>query len=80
MFCRQFESPDVRDDPLPSRPTVLPAAAAPAMNARGRIGALVAVALVAGALFWAMQAVVRHNAVQNCIDSGRRDCRDPPAP
>ncbi len=48
------------------------------MNGRGKVAALVAVVVLAGALFWAMEAVVRHNALQNCIDSGRRDCVSPP--
>lgn len=38
------------------------------------MAALVGVTLLVGALFWALQAIVRHNALQNCIDSGRRDC------
>ncbi|HEX4765462.1 MAG TPA: hypothetical protein VH414_04205 [Lichenihabitans sp.] len=41
---------------------------------RGNVAALVAVALVAAALFWTVSAFQKHNALQNCIDSGRRDC------
>lgn len=50
------------------------------MDKRGRIAALAAVVVLVGALFWVMQAVVRHNALQNCLDSGRRDCASLPAP
>ena len=50
------------------------------MNERGKIAALAVVALLAAALFWAMQAVVRHNGVQNCLNSGRRDCASLSAP
>jgi hypothetical protein len=38
------------------------------------MAALVFVAVLAGVLFLVGQAIVRHNATQNCIDSGRRDC------
>ena len=47
---------------------------------RGTVAALVAVAVLVGALFWALQAVVQHNAVQRCLDSGRRDCGGPATP
>lgn len=50
------------------------------MTGRGKAAALLAVLAVAGALFWAMEAVVRHNALQDCIDSGRRDCVNPVPP
>lgn len=43
-------------------------------GARGRIVALVFALALAGALVLIGQAIVRHNALQNCIDSGRRDC------
>lgn len=46
----------------------------PPPNRRGPVVAFVAIVLLAAALFWLITAVVRHNAVQNCIDSGRRDC------
>ncbi len=51
-----------------------PGPGGPGAGGRGKVAALLAVAVVIGALFWAMQAVVQHNALQNCIDSGRRDC------
>jgi hypothetical protein len=43
-------------------------------SGRSKVAALVFIALLIGALFWAVQAIVQHNAVQNCIDSGRHDC------
>lgn len=45
---------------------------------RGQVAALVAVVLIGLALFWAVSAIRRHDAVQNCIDSGRHDCVDEP--
>lgn len=50
------------------------------MTGRGKMSAVLAVLAVAGALFWALEAVVRHNALQDCIDSGRRDCATPVSP
>ena len=41
---------------------------------RGNVAALVVVALIAAALFWTVSAIRNHNAVQNCMDSGRKDC------
>ena len=46
----------------------------PADGRRGRIAALIAVVCLAAVLALVGQAIVRHNALQNCIDSGRRDC------
>ncbi len=46
----------------------------PTQNRRGTIAGLVVIAIVAGALFWLVSAIQKHNEVQNCIDSGRRDC------
>lgn len=48
-------------------------------NNRGTVAALVAVAVIGLALFWAVTAIRSHNAVQDCIDSGRHDCVDPNA-
>ncbi|WP_237480010.1 hypothetical protein [Lichenibacterium dinghuense] len=45
-------------------------------NARGTAAALAAVVVIGLALFWAVSAIRSHNAVQNCIDSGRHDCVD----
>ncbi len=43
---------------------------------RGTIAALLAVLVLVGVLYWGIEAIVAHNALQNCIDSGRRDCVD----
>ncbi len=43
-------------------------------NARGNVAALVAVLVIGLALFWAVSAIRQHDAVQDCIDSGRHDC------
>lgn len=45
---------------------------------RGNIAALVAVVVIGLALFWAVSAIRQHDAVQDCIDSGRHDCTDSP--
>lgn len=45
---------------------------------RGNVAALVAVVLIGFALFWAVSAIRQHNAVQDCIDSGRHDCTAEP--
>ncbi len=50
------------------------------MHTRAKIAALLGTAVVLAALLWVAQAVVRHNALQNCVDSGRRDCADTPTP
>lgn len=47
---------------------------------RADVAALVAVAVIGLALFWAVSAIRSHDALQNCIDSGRRDCVELPAP
>lgn len=41
---------------------------------RGTIAALLAVVVLIGVLYWGIEAIVAHNALQNCLDSGRRDC------
>ena len=46
---------------------------------RGNVAALVVVAVIAAALFFTFSAIRSHNAVQNCIDSGRQDCSGDPA-
>lgn len=45
---------------------------------RGNVAALVAVVLIGLALFWAVSAIRQHDAVQDCIDSGRHDCAQDP--
>lgn len=41
---------------------------------RGNVVALIAIAALAAGLFLIVSAMQQHNATQNCIDSGRRDC------
>lgn len=41
---------------------------------RGTVAALVAVAVLVALLLWVTQSILAHNRLQNCIDSGRRDC------
>ncbi|RYC32950.1 hypothetical protein D3273_05675 [Lichenibacterium minor] len=45
-------------------------------NRRGTVAALVAVVAIGLALFWALSAIRAHDAVQDCIDSGRHGCGD----
>ena len=46
---------------------------------RGNVAALVVVVVIAAALLWTFSAIRSHNAVQNCMDSGRKDCLGDPA-
>ena len=41
---------------------------------RGNLAALVTVAILALVLLWIAHAVVAHNQLQDCVDSGRRNC------
>ena len=45
-------------------------------GSRANVAALIAVALLVGALLWVAQALVAHNRLQNCLDSGRRTCAE----
>ncbi len=47
-------------------------------STRSNVAALVAIVVIGLALFWAVTAVRQHNAVQDCIDSGRHDCAEAP--
>lgn len=47
-------------------------------STRSNVAALVAVVVIGLALFWAVTAIRQHNAVQDCIDSGRHDCAEAP--
>ena len=62
---------DNRSNRKPSGPT-------PPSN-RGNIVALIAIVILAAALFWTVSTIQKHNALQNCIDSGRHDCVTIPA-
>jgi hypothetical protein len=43
-------------------------------SGRSTWAALIAVVVLVLALVWTIQAIVAHNKLQNCVDSGRRDC------
>ena len=43
-------------------------------NRRATIAALIAVVVLVGVLLWVAQAIMAHNRLQYCIDSGRHDC------
>ncbi|WP_131115776.1 hypothetical protein [Lichenihabitans psoromatis] len=43
---------------------------------RSTVAALIFVVILIGGVYCAFQAIVQHNAMQNCLDSGRRDCTD----
>ena len=60
-----MSAPDPKHRPVP------PDAGA---SRRGPLAALVGILVIGGLLFWALSAIRSHNAMQDCIDSGRRDC------
>ena len=43
-------------------------------SSRSNLAALIVIVLIVGALLWVAQAIVSHNQLQNCMDSGRHDC------
>jgi hypothetical protein len=47
---------------------------APRGSSRANLAALAAVVVLVGVLLWVAQAILAHNRLQNCLDSGRRDC------
>lgn len=55
-------------------PKPRPAAPRDGAGRRGPLAALVGMLVIGGLLFWVVSAIQSHNAVQNCIDSGRKDC------
>lgn len=70
MRAVEFRESDVAaNDNRPVKPERPP-------SQRANIAALIVVALIGFALFWALSAIRSHDAVQNCIDSGRHDCVD----
>lgn len=46
----------------------------PPSSRRATVAALIAVVVLVGSLLWVSQAIMAHNRLQNCIDSGRHDC------
>ena len=51
-----------------------PAAPGAGTSRRGPLAALVGILLIGGLMVWVLSAIRSHNAAQDCIDSGRRDC------
>ena len=45
-------------------------------SSRANIAAFIVVVVVAATLFWVVSAMRQHNAMQDCLDSGRHDCGD----
>ena len=41
---------------------------------RANIAALIAVVILVALLLWVAQSIMARNKLQNCLDSGRRDC------
>jgi hypothetical protein len=48
--------------------------AAPPSGRRAMVAALITVVVLVALLLWVAQSILAHNRLQNCIDSGRRDC------
>ena len=43
-------------------------------NGRGNIAAIIAVVVIAALGYWAFTYLDHQRKMQNCLDSGRRDC------
>ena len=41
---------------------------------RATVAAVLAVVILVALLLWVAQSILAHNKLQNCLDSGRRDC------
>jgi hypothetical protein len=46
----------------------------PHASGRGNIAALIAVVVLAALGYWAFHYIDQQRKLQNCLDSGRRDC------
>jgi hypothetical protein len=46
----------------------------PHSSARGNIAAIIAVVVLAAIGYWAFHYIDQQRKMQNCLDSGRRDC------
>jgi hypothetical protein len=46
----------------------------PHASGRGNIAALIAVVILAALGYWAFHYIDQQRKLQNCLDSGRRDC------
>jgi hypothetical protein len=47
---------------------------APHSGGRGNIAAIIAVVVIAALGYWAFNYIDHARKMQNCLDSGRRDC------
>jgi hypothetical protein len=47
---------------------------APHSGGRGNIAAIIAVVVIAALGYWAFNTIDHARKMQNCLDSGRRDC------
>jgi hypothetical protein len=47
---------------------------APHSGGRGNIAAIIAVVVIAALGYWAFHTIDQQRKMQNCLDSGRRDC------
>ena len=43
-------------------------------SGRGNIAAVIAVVVIAALGYWAFNSIDHQRKMQNCLDSGRRDC------
>lgn len=43
-------------------------------SSRSTWAAVLMIVVLGATLLWTAQAIVAHNQLQNCVDSGRRDC------
>ena len=46
----------------------------PQASGRGNIAAIIAVVVLAALGYWAFNTIDHQRKMQNCLDSGRRDC------
>jgi hypothetical protein len=46
----------------------------PQSSGRGNIAAIIAVVVLAAIGYWAFHYIDQQRKLQNCLDSGRRDC------
>ena len=46
----------------------------PQATGRGNIAAIIAVVVLAALGYWAFNFIDHQRKIQNCLDSGRRDC------
>jgi hypothetical protein len=57
-----------------SRPSLDEEHDEPQSGRRGNIAAIIAVVVIAALGYWAFNSIDNARKMQNCLDSGRRDC------